>query len=114
MATEKRLIDANFLDDRCRRQISDDWNKKVAPVSWSEAYKEFLDDVWDAPIVDAVEVVHGRWECEHETWGKLQCSNCKKEALLEKSDGDCGTILLYVTSNYCPNCGEKMDGDGNG
>ena len=58
---------------------------------------------------NAVEVVHGRRECEHETWGRLQCSNCKKEALLEKSNGDVGTSLLYVTSNYCPNCGAKMD-----
>lgn len=59
-----RPIDADFLDDRCRRQISDDWNKKVAPVSWSEAYKEFLDDVWDAPTVDAVEVVRCK-DCKH-------------------------------------------------
>ena len=62
---------------------------------------------------EMVEVVHGRWECEHETWGRLQCSNCKNEALLEKSIGDVGTILLYVTSNFCPNCGADKRGDGN-
>jgi rubrerythrin len=110
MATEKRLIDANFLDDRCRRQIADEWNKKVAPVSWSEAYKEFLDDVWDAPTVDAVEVVHGRWihtEIEDDDWGsvwhKWTCSNC----VFSVGHNPNGT-------NYCPNCGAKMDGDGNG
>lgn len=52
----------------------------------------------------------GEWEGEHETWGKMQCSVCKKEALLEKANGDIGQILLYVTSNYCPNCGAYMEG----
>lgn len=73
MANEKRLIDANFLDDRCRRQIAEEWNKKVAPVSWSEAYKEFLDDVWDAPTVDAVEVVRCK-DCKHRA-DALDCGN---------------------------------------
>ena len=99
MATEKRLIDANFLDDRCRRQISDDWNKKVAPVSWSEAYKEFLDDVWDAPIVDAVEVVHGRWLEEIE-----------KNEVFESEMVKCSVCgqLRFFESNYCPNFGADM------
>jgi hypothetical protein len=99
MATEKRLIDANFLDDRCRRQIADEWNKKVAPVSWSEAYKEFLDDVWDAPIVDAVEVVHGHWiAIRDKKFGGslgLQCSVCRSRT---RNKG----------GNYCPNCGADM------
>ena len=101
MANEKRLIDANALDEKCRRQMNDEWNKRVAPVSWAEAYKEFLDDVWDAPTVDAVEVVHGRWDAvfEYEDFQYAYCSACGKRS-------------EYMT-NYCPNCGAKMDGDGN-
>ena len=61
------------------------------------------------PAAPNILTAQAHWECEHESWGRLQCSNCKKEALLEKSNGDVGTILLYVTSNYCPYCGAKMD-----
>ena len=109
MVNKKRLIDANFLDDRCRRQIADEWNKRVAPVSWSEAYNEFLDDVWDAPTVDAVPVVHGRWIvkeepipwCEDDVDMFWECSVCE--------------CRNFDESPYCPNCGADMrDGDGNG
>ena len=52
--------------------------------------------------VEAVEVVHGRWSPV--TYGlgvtvtRWMCSNCKK---YENS---------YGRTNYCPNCGAKMDG----
>jgi hypothetical protein len=63
--------------------------------------------------LEAVEVAHGRWE--HDCvegcnpfvdslpiWvDVMQCSVCK-----EYIEGSHGT-------NYCPNCGAKMDGDGN-
>lgn len=62
--------------------------------------------VKEQPTIEAGPVRHGRWECEFETYGKLRCSVCKKEALLETANG-----ALYATSNYCPNCGAKMDGD---
>jgi DNA-directed RNA polymerase subunit RPC12/RpoP len=104
MATEKRLIDANFLDDRCRRQIADEWNKKVAPVSWSEAYKEFLDDVWDAPTVDAVEVAHGRWE-QVQRWAtkaKYRCSVCGREIM--------SAVKVNIEKYPHCHCGAKMDG----
>ena len=104
MANEKRVISLDVAMEATHKEIW--WTE-----SQQAAVRSFLVKL---PRADAVEVVHGRWECEHETWGQLQCSNCKKEALLEKSNGDVGTILLYVTSNYCPNCGAKMDGDGNG
>ena len=58
------------------------------------------------PTIEAEPVRHGRWECEFETYGKLRCSVCKKEALLETAND-----ALYATSNYCPHCGCKMDGD---
>ena len=60
----------------------------------------------EAPTVDAVEVVHGRWENQH---GIYSCSVCGKsnpyEVLMDN--------IWYWPCNYCPNCGAKMDGDGN-
>ena len=55
------------------------------------------------PGVDAVEVVHGRWERVIPTksaakWSiKVSCSVCHKQG--------------YTHHKYCPNCGAKMDGD---
>ena len=54
----------------------------------------------EAPAVDAVPVVHGRWEevytCNDEwLWG-YRCNQCN----VEHSRKD----------NFCPNCGAKMDG----
>ena len=59
---------------------------------------ELIEDfVKDVPNVDAVEVVHGRWvytDGEYEIY--MICS-------------ECGWDSDYRT-NYCPNCGAKMDG----
>ena len=52
--------------------------------------------------MDAVEVVHGRWEL-YPSDRNIKCTNCKMEFLL---------IHMPYTRNYCPNCGAKMDGDG--
>ncbi len=54
------------------------------------------------PTVDAVEVVHGRTIFAKEPqyiWIDRECENCH--------------YLMLITDNYCPNCGAKMDGDGN-
>jgi rubrerythrin len=56
--------------------------------------------------VDAVEVVHGRWiekEYVDEPYGGYYLFHCS----------ECG-IPNARERNYCPNCGAKMDGDGNG
>ena len=72
-------------------------------------------DIENFPNVDVAPVRHGHWELEYETYGKMRCSVCKKEALIEKAIDDVGVITNYVDSNYCPNCGAKMDGGiGNG
>ena len=65
--------------------------------------------VEDAPTVDAVEVVHGEWstiEDDYTGLVALQCSVCNQEYWFE----DEPPTKIY---NYCPNCGAKMDGDGN-
>ena len=56
----------------------------------------------DAPTVDAVEVVHGHWyKAPHHPY---RCSYCGEMALLDMYGES------HYRSNYCPNCGAKMDG----
>ena len=64
---------------------------------------------WLNKTVDAVEVVHGEWtmvidenDCEC-----IECPLCGERFY----DGDNDTFDKPY--NYCPNCGAKMDGDGN-
>jgi hypothetical protein len=46
--------------------------------------------------------------------GKYFCSACDEYALSFKKDTLYGGDLYEVClTDYCPNCGAKMDGDGN-
>ena len=47
----------------------------------------------DIPTADVAPVVHGRWEPYRKNLGK--CSECGE--------------FVQIRSNYCPNCGAKMD-----
>jgi len=97
MATEKRLIDAHDL-----------WSDiMMLPHNGDMISSEEVEQaIIDAPTVDAVEVVHGRWDevtGQDEIVGEMdfyKCSVCCK--------------LRWFQTNYCPNCGAKMDGDGDG
>ena len=95
MASEKRLIDANeLLGDAA----------DYSPISCGLA--DMYDVKWlvDAqPTVDAVEVVHGRWE-KSEYNGFVRCDKCK-DVYIDES------WLTDGKWNYCPNCGAKMDGE---
>ena len=81
--SEKRLIDANAL-------------KEKRTVLWDEALGfcdcVLVDDIDNAPTVDAVEVVPSAWKY-----------------------GTCGKCGFYVGEtksrqyNYCPYCGSIMD-----
>ena len=63
--------------------------------------------------VDVREVVHGHWisltDCSN---AGVYCSVCHKKVW--KEDYAWCNRKNKLRSNYCPNCGAKMDGDGNG
>lgn len=102
MATEKRLIDANVV-------LAKQFTSGLSDASgnyYGHADVIFADDIANAPTVDAVEVVHGRWVHHYNDSGepiddKWYCSECHM----------CND---HKRTWYCPNCGAKMDGDGNG
>lgn len=76
----------------------------------------------EMPTVDAVEVVHGYWHVDDYDSGdpgyysafiEVHCSKCGYE--LGAESGEFGwSYGDPFPLRYCPNCGAKMDGDGNG
>lgn len=80
-----RLIDADALV----RDLVD--NKGFYPTIVRRAIET-------APTVDAVEVVHGEWKICSDGYYPY-CSNCQREPQSGKM------------TDYCPNCGAKMDGE---
>lgn len=102
MENKKRLIDANAhiakVCKSCGRGCELDNECCI-----------LVDDLMAAPTVDAVEVVHGQWKkdwCDNNMIGH-EFEECSK----------CGCSMLdtnqFWDSNYCPNCGAKMDGERN-
>lgn len=109
MTNEKRLIDANALrtDTMAMCGVNEAVLEKCYP------YWQFNKAIVNAPTVDAVELVHGRWVLLAEFLdGSIftECSVCGEEYTYKK-----GRLELvgfeYAKYNYCPNCGAKMDGD---
>ena len=52
-----RYIDADKLVELCDEMSRNEWNKKVSPISWADAYESFVDDIDEIPTADVVEVV---------------------------------------------------------
>ena len=51
------------------------------------------------------------WVLEHETYGKMICSNCKEEAPTKTVvDRTYTRHILYDKKHFCSNCGAKMKG----
>ena len=100
MSSEKRLADVDALLEEINRTI-----KIMEKQSNRLSIRNVVMCIKNAPTVDAVEVVHGRWvrrivHHDNPTYWKDECSTC----------GFAGETYYQ----YCPNCGAKMDGDSNG
>lgn len=69
----------------------------ASPEPYSTDAAEVLDSIRGAPTVDAVPVVHGRWNDSYDGITPY-CSVCGHSHR-----------LMVRKPNYCPNCGGKMD-----
>ena len=79
------LYPDGYCPEKCDLEKCD-----LEKCDWMEHLKEDAADV--APVV------HGRWLCvDTDTEHFFLCNRCKKKEFWE--------------SNYCPNCGARMDGD---
>ena len=77
-----RLIDADALETH--EIYEGEWIRVV-----------YADDIDNTPTIEAEPVRHGRWEYKHFS-SEPHCSLCLAEYPIE--------------TNYCHNCGAKMDG----
>ena len=71
-----------------------------------------MDVIEYTSTADVSELKHGEWELEHETYGNMVCSVCRKQCPKERKPDpyeDYQMTDFYVESPYCPNCGAKMD-----
>lgn len=86
-------IEREALIKECKRIIGEMWNNKTAPVSWSHAYVEFLDNVEHVPLADVAPVVHGRWELTTHSFYR------------DTFDESC-ELCVYIVAN-CSECSGK-------
>ena len=70
-------------------------------VSGIEMVLEYAKNI---PAADVAPVRHGRWEKQS---GLYSCSECEMTCPYEVQ----ADVIEYWASNYCPNCGAKMDGE---
>ena len=101
MANEKRLIDGNKAQAvlvNMAEHLLEAGNPEMAGAVGYAA-----EIIGKQKVVDAVEIVHGRWifgTANHREY--MKCSVCLK------SQTPTGVFT------YCPNCGAKMVGGGEG
>ena len=79
--------------------------EEVREAFYMEFDEDYADDIVDRlPNADVQEVRHGKWELIDECANEgVYCSNCHKKVYRAKYANQ------KVKSNYCPNCGAKMD-----
>ena len=73
--------------------------EREAVIAKSHGGVVYIDDIKNIPSADVASVRHGRWFPTAKWWqggsGWKRCSECG--------------ILHLGKSNFCPNCGAKMD-----
>ena len=76
-----------------------DWYRPYGQTDEPIPFETLVSDLRDMKAADVAPVRHGRWLCvDTDTEQFFLCNRCKKKE--------------YWESNYCPNCGCKMDLEG--
>ena len=85
---EKEYIERETLIKACKKIIHDRWNETTAPVSWSHAYADFIDDIEEQPVADVTPVVRCK-DCKYYEIGKEFTPYCNHiNGLDEAKDND--------------------------
>ena len=74
-----------------------------APWQVRSIYGWFMNIITNEPTIDVVPVHHARWFFD-EVEMEYVCSDCSTQAPIGMSS--------YILHKYCPNCGARMDLDG--
>ena len=104
---DKDLMSREALIDKISREIDFERENNM-PITAVNAFKITIKRAKSLPAVDAVSVVHGRWykpigvAMPPEHHGRHRCSVCDEMAFFKRPGRE-------GLSNYCPNCGAKMD-----
>ena len=85
--------DAEYIN---REVLKNDIAKSTEPFNTGSVFRAINRQI----AVDVVPVVHGRWEVRGQ---EVFCTNCDKES-------GYNAFGASAFSDYCPNCGAKMDG----
>ena len=112
MANEKRLIAVDEWDTFFAEHIYNRCFRNEYEQGYTDALDRVDDWMDDHPTVDAVEVVHGRWEDESDEYEKgmdLRCLVCGGRA--DSFVGGTEDWYCLWKPNFCPHCGARMDGD---
>lgn len=110
-------IERNAMQTALQRKKAGAANGRYTE-GWNDCMMRVKSMVSCFPAADVAPVVHGLgipvYESEMTRWnpafagrdpiGGYICSNCKCEAIFDCNDE-------YVLSDFCPNCGARMDGD---
>ena len=98
----ERLRMAEYIErDAISEEIRKYYYKNPPNFSYGEGFDRGLDRaqraILDAPAANVAPVRHGRWVDTDSEFA--QCSLCKYPV-----------YAAWNATNYCPNCGAKMDG----
>lgn len=97
-----RYIDA---DEFYVSQVARCWGEPIIGTCTSNNTLLY-NELQKMPTADVAEVKHGEWKIEeYKNHLNVVCPNCNKEFYVYKQ----GQYRID-RSNYCPNCGARMDG----
>ena len=93
-----RFIDPYQLADKVAESMRDNPHEGKIALNHRLEHEHFLRMIALAPDADVEPVVYGRWE--NITGGMVVLGDCS----------ECKVRQPVIGTNYCKNCGAKMDG----
>ena len=86
-----RAIDAEPLERQAKECAENEWDQKVAPISWAHAEESFLRRIEDAPTLEVVPA---------EQYARLQAEKAALEALIRGEWVDSAAVLSAMKIDF--------------